>query len=117
MTIAPEPDRTRLLLLNGPTEVMKAVLGPAASSHPRAAATLLEGLALWYQTALSVVLVVDERACASGLALCDALGFGQKTVHYDVAVAIREHRRRRDQLTGLGDFRDLRRACTQGILR
>lgn len=118
MTIAPEPAHTRILLLNGQTEVMKAVLGPAALSHPRAAATLLEGLALWHQTPLSVVLVVDEQACSSGLALCDGLGFGQRTVHYDVAVAIREHRRRRElRLTGMGDFRDLRRVCSMGGVR
>jgi hypothetical protein len=117
MTMSPERGQTRILLLNGQTEVMKAVLGPASLSHPRAAATLLEGLALWHQSPLSVVLVVDEQACSSGLALCDGLGFGQRTVHYDVAVAIREHRRRERRLTGMGDFRDLRRVCSSGGVR
>jgi len=42
MTVAPESSHTRLLMLNGQTEVMKAVLGPASLSHPRAAATSLE---------------------------------------------------------------------------
>lgn len=117
LTIAPELSQTRLLMLNGQTEVMKAVLGPTSLSHPRAAATLLEGLSLWHQSALSVVLFVDDQACSSGLSLCDALGFGQRTVHYDVAVAVREHRRRTSRLTGLGDFRELRRICLEEGIR
>jgi hypothetical protein len=42
ITIVLEPERTRMLMIDGQTEVMKAVLGPASTSHPRAAATLLE---------------------------------------------------------------------------
>jgi hypothetical protein len=117
MTIAPESGQTRLLMLNGQTEVMKAVLGPASLSHPRAAATLLEGLSLWHQSPLSVVLFVDEQASSFDLSLCDGLGFGHRTLHYDVAVAMRESRRRRGRLAGLGDFRELRRVCLEGGLR
>ena len=118
ITIAPESERTRMLMICGQTEVMKAVLGPTATSHPRAAATLLEGLSLWYQAPLSVVLSVDAEASSSGLSLCDALGFGHKTLHYDVTVALREHRRRRmSRLPGLGDFRELRQLCLEGVDR
>ncbi len=62
LTIAPESSHTRLLMLNGQTEVMKAVLGPASLSHPRAAATLLEGLSLWHQTRLSPLCSLVESA-------------------------------------------------------
>ena len=119
ITIAPEPERTRILMVCGQTEVLKAVLGPASTSHPRAAATLLEGLSLWHQTPLSVVLSVDAEAGSCGLSLCDALGFGHKTLHYDVAVALREHhpRRRMSRLAGLGDFRELRQLCFEGVER
>jgi len=51
VTIAPERGRVRMLARSGPHDLLKAVLGPVAMSHPRAAATLLEGLALWHQQA------------------------------------------------------------------
>jgi hypothetical protein len=75
--------------------------------HRRAASTLLEGLSLWHQRKLSVVLYADalDDGCAMGL--CDALGFGEETVHYQVSVAVNDRRRRR-LLGGLGNFRDLR---------
>jgi hypothetical protein len=119
ITIMPERERTRILMVCGQTEVMKAVLGPTATSHPRAAATLLEGLSLWHQTPLSVVLSVDAEPSSSGLSLCDALGFGHKTLHYEVAVALRERhpRRRMSRLPGLGDFRELRQLCLEGVGR
>ena len=109
VTIAPEPDRVRILATTPTHDVLKAVLGPARAAHPRAAATLLEGLSLWHQRPLSVVLSADVLDDGSALGLCDALGFG-RALHYDVAVAVTEHRgrRRRRELRGLGDFRDLR---------
>lgn len=107
VTIAPERDRTRVLATRGPDEVMRAVLGPAAETHPRAAATLLEGLSLWHQQPLSVVLCVSERCSGSELDLFDALGFGRRSVHYEVGIAVDLARPRR--LGGVGDFRALRR--------
>lgn len=109
VTIAPEADRVRVLATTPTHDVLKAVLGPARAAHPRAAATLLEGLSLWHQRPLSVVLSADDLDDGSALGLCDALGFG-RTLHYEVAVAVtdRRGRRRRRDLRGLGDFRDLR---------
>ena len=113
--IAPELTRTRLLVTTDGQDVLKAVLGPSSEMHPRAAATLLEGLALWQQRRLSVVLCADELPSSSvAMGLCDALGFGQRTVHYDVGVAMLGHRRRR--IDGLGDFRDLRRIDVETAL-
>ena len=57
--------------------VMRAVLGPTTASHPRAAATLMEGLALWHQRALSVVLCADDADDGVAMHLCDALGYGR----------------------------------------
>ena len=118
VTIAPEPGRVRLLATSGPTDILKAMLGSAYQAHPRAAATLLEGLALWYQRPLSVVLYVDEEDNGSALELYDGLGFGQKTIHYDVGIvtaALRSRRRR--TLTGVGDFRDLRQLSLLEVSR
>lgn len=109
VTIAPERDRVRILARAGAQDLLKAVLGPAQSTHPRAAATLLEGLSLWHQQALSVVLLAADSSDGSALCLCDGLGFGQRSVHYEVGIATRESRARgRRTLSGLGDFRDLR---------
>jgi len=57
---------------------MRAILGPTTASHPRAAATLLELLALWHQQALSVVLRADLDACSSATRLIDDLGFASR---------------------------------------
>lgn len=107
--LAPEPTRVRLLVRADGQDLMKAVLGPANKAHPRAASTLLEGLALWQQRRLGVVVCVDGRCDGHALGLFDALGLGERTVHYEVGVAFhRGARARRRTMTGIGDFRDLR---------
>jgi hypothetical protein len=118
VTIAPEPGRVRLLATTPTHDVLKAVLGPICHAHPRAAATLLEGLALWHQRPLSVVLSADASDDGSALGLCDALGFG-RTLHYEVGLAFADFRprRRRHELRGLGDFRDLRQLTLAGMAR
>ena len=51
---------TKLLLLHGPDEILKARLPPPLQvRHERAAATLLEGLSQWLDTRLPVALSVD----------------------------------------------------------
>jgi hypothetical protein len=118
VTIAPEPDRVRVLATTPTHDVLKAVLGPARTAHPRAAATLLEGISLWHQRPLSVVLSADALDDGSAMGLCDALGLG-RTLHYEVAVAVTERRgrRRRRELRGLGDFRDLRQLALWEVTR
>ncbi len=105
----------RMLVRSGRRDVLKAVLGPAGQAHPRAAATLLEGLALWYQQSLGVVLCADELSNGCGLGLCNALGFGEPNVHYEVAIAHAGARRR--PLTGVGDFSDLRQLDLAEVVR
>jgi hypothetical protein len=111
--LSAEPHRTRLLMSQGDKDIGKAVL-PARSAHPRAMATLLEGLSLFLGERLCVVLCVDEHCDSSGsLGLLDALDGGERTVFYDVGIATRLSRRDRQraaravQLEGV-DFRDLR---------
>lgn len=109
VTIAPERDKTRILMADGHQDVLKAILPAARLAHPRAATTLLESLALWHQERLSVALLVDGSDHSSdALCLYDGLGNGDRTVHYEVAVACRERRRRRGRIDGLGSFHDLR---------
>jgi hypothetical protein len=118
VTIAPEPNRVRMLVTSGGQDMLKAVLGPVRSCHPRAAATLLEGLALWHEQPLSVVLYADESADSSALGLYDALGFGRRTLHYEVGVAYRRRGAHREpRLHRFGDFRDLRRLGLGEVVR
>lgn len=78
--------------------------------HPRSAPTLLEGLALWLQRPLSVVLCAADEDDSSALGLSDGFGFGHQSVHYDVEVVNPAQR-----LAGLGSFADLRRLRLRGV--
>lgn len=117
VTLDPRGAETRVLMMEGSDERMRAVLGPASGAHPRAAQTLLEGLALWHQQALSVVLCADVWEGTSPLHLEEALGFGVKNMHFEVEVALRQGRRRPRRLhTSLGNFSDLRQLCLAGVM-
>lgn len=116
VTIAPEPHQVRLLATTPTHDLLQAVLGPIRAAHPRAAATLLEGLALWHQRPLSVVLSADAADDGSALGLCDALGYG-RTLHYEVGLAFPDRvarGRRRRELRGFGSFRDMRELAAWG---
>ena len=104
LVVKPSSLKTRLYLTFGDEEVMRAQLPPPTGVHPRAAATLLEGLSLWLGRPLSVVLCADAQGTSSELGLCDGFGFGSRTMHYEVEVVDPRRRPR-----GLGDFSDLRR--------
>lgn len=114
VTMQPLRQETRVLAMAG-KEVTRAVLGPAAASHPRAAPTLMETLALLHQKASSVVLCADVEACSSATRRIDDLGLGVRTIHDDVEVALRAHRRRGRRIHGLGHFADLRPLCLEGV--
>ena len=111
--LSAERSQTRMLITQGARDIGKAVL-PAASAHPRATATLLEGLSLFVGERLCVVLCVDERSCSSAsLGLLDALGCGEQSVFYEVGIATRVSRRERQKASRAvrlegADFRDLR---------
>ena len=115
VTMQPMPSETRLLVMAGRHEAMRALLGPATSSHPRAAATLLEGISLWYQQALSVVLYADAEPSSSATQLFDNLGIGERTVHYNVDVALRAWTGQGRRIPGFGKFSDLRKLCLEGV--
>ena len=104
------------MMMEGRDERMRAVLGPATGAHPRAAETLLEGLALWHQQALSVVLCANVWDGTSPLRLEDALGFGVKNVHFEVEVAVCQGKRRPRRISALGNFGDLRQLCLLGVM-
>lgn len=114
VTLAPQPAGTLLLATSGADELLRGLLGPPSEMHPAAATTLLEGLSLWYQRPLAVVLCVGERSCGFELGLCDALGLGRRGLHYEVGVVVDDARPRPRRLGGPGDYRALRRLSLLG---
>src|SRR5262245_56439942 len=107
--LSPSGTRTRILVTDGPDELLRAVLPPPSQMHyERAAIKLLEGLSQWLNAKLYVVLSVDEKEAAWCLGLTDHLGAGLRSVYFDVEVRDRRFRRRRGQrIRGIGDFKDL----------
>jgi len=110
VVIVPTTIRTRALVSHGPDELLRALLpAPSKVRHERAATTFLEGVSLWLDTRLRVVLCVDARAAGFCLGLTDEMGRGIRSVFYEVEVRELEARRRRVQrICGIGDFADLR---------
>jgi hypothetical protein len=112
--LSAEPTQTRVLITQGSRDIGKAILPPSCSAHPRATATLLEGLSLYMNERLCVVLSVDEWSASSAtLGILDALGHGERSVFYEVAVAARLSRACRRKASRVlrlpgSDFRDLR---------
>lgn len=118
MAISPGPLSTRVLMMRGPNELMlKAELSRSPASH-RALPTLLEGLALWEGVAIRAVLVVDDHRPLSDSNLCpDAFPDHGTTPLYTIDWVPRGHRRRRDVLRGMGEFRDLERLLCSAVAR
>jgi hypothetical protein len=108
--IIPTTMQTRALVSHGPNELLRALLpAPSRVRHTRAATTFLEGVSLWLDARLRVVLCVDARAAGFWLGLTDEMGRGIRSVFYEVEVREPEARRRRAQrIRGIGDFADLR---------
>lgn len=110
VVISPSSKWTRVLVRQGPDELLRAVLPPPSlMRHERSAAAFLEGLALWLDTTLPVVLSVDAREAGFCLGLTDELGIGMHSLYFRVEVMERGGRRRRGRrLRGVGDFGGLR---------
>ena len=117
LMIAPSTAQTRLLMMHGGREVLRARLPSPLFAHPRAATSLLEALSLWYQRRLSVVLCASEEVGSSrALGLPEeAFDLPAANIYYEVGVtSLRPQRRQR--LGGPGDFRDLLRISLLEVL-
>lgn len=112
-TITATTHETRILVQDSSGDLLLARLPSLPCvSHPRALPSLLEALALWCGTKVTVVLYVDEQFSWGQSGLSDTLGFGVDTLFFEVEVVPLElrHRRRAKRLTGLGSFARERRA-------
>jgi hypothetical protein len=86
VTIRASSTETALLVKQGPDETMIARLGPASWADQRALPALMEGLALWFQSRIRVVLCAASEQVASSTGLVDGLGCGLGMLHFEVDV-------------------------------
>ena len=118
--IHPQCDSTRVLVLSPAAEtLLKARLAPLPSSR-RALSALLEAIALWQGLPVRAALVVDGKGASSfESSLCrDAFAdFGNSLLYSLEYVDVLRPPRRRDGITGMGDFRDLRQLALWDVLR
>jgi hypothetical protein len=119
LTIVVSPTQTRLLLTQGPDELMRAVMPPVPRRQGvLSAPLLLQGIASWLDSRLHVVLCADGLQSWSCLGLTDELDCALESVFYTVQVVdLGVPRRRGRRLRGIGDFRQLhllRRAAAEG---
>jgi hypothetical protein len=108
MTIAATARETRVLLMHGPDEVMKARLrGVATPAHRFAGPMLCESMALWHDQRVRAVVSAESEDVLFGLGLCDGLGVARATLHYVVQPLFSDDPppRRGQRLSGLGNFR------------
>lgn len=118
--LSPSARSTRILAMRGPGEtILKAHLSLRPSS-PRAATALFEALALWEGAPVRAALVVDDTStsgCPTTLYRDLFEVFGDRTPLYQLEWIPRAARRRRNGLTGLGDFGDLERLLVRSVAR
>jgi hypothetical protein len=117
VTIRASSTETALLVKQGPDETMIARLGPASWADQRALPALMEGLALWFQSRIRVVLCAASEQVASSTGLVDGLGCGLGMLHFEVDVVLPGDRRPGVRLRGLGNLRELRREASRGSPR
>ncbi len=110
VTMVPSDTKTRLLLMQGPDELMRAALpAPWQIMHQRTVATFLEGLSLWLDARLRVVLCAGASDSTFSLGLSDEMGNGSESVFFAVEVVPRRAlRRQANRLGGVADFKSLR---------
>src|ERR1700722_1410602 len=120
MAIAPNATSTRVLAMAGAREtILKAKLS-RSPSHPRAMASLLEAIALWQGLPIRAALCADTRPGGSDSSLFretfSDLGGPLYTLDWIPALEQGRRARRRD-ITGMGEFEDLRRLLIDEVAR
>jgi len=106
MTIAATARETRILLTQGPDEMMKARLRAVSKpAHRFAGPMLCEAMALWHDQRVRAVVSAESEDVLFALGLCDGLGISHATLHYVVQPLFMDDPPRRGRrLPGLGDF-------------
>lgn len=100
---------TRILVHEGPRRPMLKARLPPVPVHDRALVALCESLALWCGRPVHAALAAaePERFCGMNPWLSSADGV-VRTALFELQMAQEDGPERRPEITGLGDFRDLR---------
>jgi len=115
--IHPRSTETRILATAGPAETLLKARLAATPGHPRALASLLEGLALWQGTRVRAALCADRRDGTFGTSLFHDWLLEPAGPLFTLEVAEPRRRRQHDGLGGMGDFHDLRQLVFLGLAR
>lgn len=119
MGIAPGPTATRVLAMHGASETILKARLRRDPSHPRALATLLEAIALWEGMPVRAALAADDEPSSYASSLCRSprTDVGIDPLFTVDWVPVAGRRRRRSQLTGMGQFNDLERLLLREVTR
>ena len=109
----------RILAKAGAEETLLKARFSSEMKHPRALATLLEALAMWQGESVRAALAVEHPHDGSDTSLCrDWFGADAVTPLYTLDIVPAHQRiRRRDRLSGVGDFRDLEQLIIREVAR
>ncbi len=81
--------RTRVRVMVGMEEVLRAELSPlSAVRHEQAVTRLLEALSLWLDGRVCVALSADDGESCFRLGLTDELGVGARSIYYAVEAVL-----------------------------
>jgi len=120
MGIAPNATSTRVLAMAGPHDTLLKARLSRSPSHPRAMATLLEAIALWQGRTIRAALCADARLDGSDSSLFREtfadVGGPLYTLDW-IPARGRGHRARRRDITGMGEFADLRQLLIDEVAR
>lgn len=120
MGIAPSAASTRVLAMAGPHDTILKARLLRSPAHPRAMASLLEAIALWQGLPIRAALCADARLDGSDSSLYREtfadVGGPLYTLDW-IPAPERGRRARRRDISGMGEFADLRRLLIDEVAR
>ena len=120
MGIAPGATSTRVLAMDGPHDTILKARLLRSPAHPRAMATLLEAIALWQGQSIRAALCVDAQPGGSDSSLFREtfadVGGPLYTLDW-IPAPERGRRARRRDISGMGEFADLRQLLIDEVAR
>jgi len=119
MGIAPGIRETRVIAMDGASETILKARLRRDPAHPRAMASLLEAVALWQGVPVRAALAADDEQTSSESCLCRAavIDTGPSPLYSVAWVPATGRGRRRSNIAGMGDFRDLRQLLLFEVVR
>lgn len=117
--IHPNKIETRIIATSRANRTLLKAKLATSTKHPRALPTLLEALALWQGEKVRAALVADEKANTCGTNLyTNCFDVIEPTALFELAIVGGVRLRgRREQIEGMGNFRDLRRVLFEEVAR